>query len=329
MVRKKYIVIKLMVFEGIVYKSTGSWYLIKCNNDFFECRIKGKIRLKDLDTTNPIAVGDNVIFEKDSKEEGQGIISEILPRKNYIIRKSVKLSKQSHIIASNIDLTLLLITKDNPPTSFNFIDRFLVTCEAYQIPVILVFNKIDTYNEEDISRISEIESIYKSIDYQCIRISAKYGQGVNKISNYMQNKVCLLSGHSGVGKSTLINKINPELDLKTKEISISNNQGKHTTTYAEMYDLKENIRIIDSPGIKGFGLVDISKNELGDYFPEFFKRKMKCKFHNCMHINEPGCEIKKGVENKTISESRYSSYIDLLSDQNIYRKSDEGSNTKS
>jgi ribosome biogenesis GTPase len=329
MVRKKYIVIKLMVFEGIVYKSTGSWYLIKCNNDFFECRIKGKIRLKDLDTTNPIAVGDNVIFEKDSKEEGQGIISEILPRKNYIIRKSVKLSKQSHIIASNIDLTLLLITKDNPPTSFNFIDRFLVTCEAYQIPVILVFNKIDTYNEEDISRISEIESIYKSIDYQCIRISAKYGQGVNKISNYMQNKVCLLSGHSGVGKSTLINKINPELDLKTKEISISNNQGKHTTTYAEMYDLKENIRIIDSPGIKGFGLVDISKNELGDYFPEFFKRKMKCKFHNCMHINEPGCEIKKGVENKTISESRYSSYIDLLSDQNIYRKSDESSNTKS
>ena len=329
MVRKKYIVIKLMVFEGIVYKSTGSWYLIKCNNDFFECRIKGKIRLKDLDTTNPIAVGDNVIFEKDSKEEGQGIISEILPRKNYIIRKSVKLSKQSHIIASNIDLTLLLITKDNPPTSFNFIDRFLVTCEAYQIPVILVFNKIDTYNEEDISRISEIESIYKSIDYQCIRISAKYGQGVNKISNYMQNKVCLLSGHSGVGKSTLINKINPELDLKTKEISVSHNQGKHTTTYAEMYDLKENIRIIDSPGIKGFGLVDISKNELGDYFPEFFKRKMKCKFHNCMHISEPGCEIKKGVENKTISESRYSSYIDLLSDQNIYRKSDESSNTKS
>ena len=318
-----------MVFEGIVYKSTGSWYLVKCNNDFFECRIKGKIRLKDLDTTNPIAVGDNVIFEKDSKEEGQGIISEILPRKNYIIRKSVKLSKQSHIIASNIDLALLLITKDNPPTSFNFIDRFLVTCEAYQIPVILVFNKIDTYNEDDLSRISKIESIYKSIDYQCIRISAKYGQGVNKISNYMQNKVCLLSGHSGVGKSTLINKINPELDLKTKEISVSHNQGKHTTTYAEMYDLKENIRIIDSPGIKGFGLVDISKNELGDYFPEFFKRKMKCKFHNCMHINEPGCEIKKGVENKTISESRYSSYIDLLSDQNIYRKSDEGSNTKS
>ena len=329
MVRKKYIVIKLMVFEGIVYKSTGSWYLVKCNNDFFECRIKGKIRLKDLDTTNPIAVGDNVIFEKDSKEEGQGIISEILPRKNYIIRKSVKLSKQSHIIASNIDLALLLITKDNPPTSFNFIDRFLVTCEAYQIPVILVFNKIDTYNEDDLSRISEIESIYKSIDYQCISISAKYGQGVNKISNYMQNKVCLLSGHSGVGKSTLINKINPELDLKTKEISVSHNQGKHTTTYAEMYDLKENIRIIDSPGIKGFGLVDISKNELGDYFPEFFKRKMKCKFHNCMHISEPGCEIKKGVENKTISESRYSSYIDLLNDQNIYRKSDEGSNTKS
>ena len=329
MVRKKYIVIKLMVFEGIVYKSTGSWYLVKNDNDFFECRIKGKIRLKDLDTTNPIAVGDNVIFEKDSKEEGQGIISEILPRKNYIIRKSVKLSKQSHIIASNIDLALLLITKDNPPTSFNFIDRFLVTCEAYQIPVILVFNKIDTYNEDDLFRISKIESIYKSIDYQCIRISAKYGQGVNKISNYMQNKVCLLSGHSGVGKSTLINKINPELDLKTKEISVSHNQGKHTTTYAEMYDLKENIRIIDSPGIKGFGLVDISKNELGDYFPEFFKRKMKCKFHNCMHISEPGCEIKKGVENKTISESRYNSYIDLLSDQNIYRKSDEGSNSKS
>jgi len=329
MVRKKYIVIKLMVFEGIVYKSTGSWYLVKCNNDFFECRIKGKIRLKDLDTTNPIAVGDNVIFEKDSKQEGIGIISEILPRKNYIIRKSVKLSKNSHIIASNIDLTLLLITKDNPPTSLNFIDRFLVTCEAYQIPVILVFNKIDIYNDDDLFRISEIESIYKSIDYKCIRISAKYGQGVNKISNYMQNKVCLLSGHSGVGKSTLINHINPELELKTKEISISHNQGKHTTTYAEMYDLKENIKIIDTPGIKGFGLVDISKNELGDYFPEFFKRKTECKFNNCMHIEEPGCEIKSGVANKIISESRYSSYIDLLSDQNIYRKPDESSNSKS
>ena len=329
MVWKKYIVIKLMVFEGIVYKSTGSWYLVKCNNDFFECRIKGKIRLKDLDTTNPIAVGDNVIFEKDPKEKGQGVISEILPRKNYIIRKSVKLSKQSHILASNIDLALLLITKDNPPTSFNFIDRFLVTCEAYHIPVILVFNKIDTYNEDNLSKISKIESVYKSTDYQCIRISAKYGQGVDEISNYMEDKVCLLSGHSGVGKSTLINQINPELELKTKEISISHSQGKHTTTYAEMYDLKENIRIIDSPGIKGFGLVDISKYELGDYFPEFFKRKGKCKFHNCMHIEEPGCEIKKALENQVISESRYSSYVDLLSDENIYRKSDESSNSKS
>jgi len=329
MVRKKYIVVKLMVLEGIVYKSTGSWYLVKYNNDFFECRIKGKIRLKDLDTTNPIAVGDNVIFEKDPKEKGQGVISEILPRKNYIIRKSVKLSKQSHILASNIDLALLLITKDNPPTSFNFIDRFLVTCEAYHIPVILVFNKIDTYNEDNLSKISKIESIYKSTDYQCIRISAKYGQGVDEISNYMEDKVCLLSGHSGVGKSTLINQINPELELKTKEISISHSQGKHTTTYAEMYDLKENIRIIDSPGIKGFGLVDISKYELGDYFPEFFKRKGKCKFHNCMHIEEPGCEIKKALENQVISESRYSSYVDLLSDQNIYRKSDESSNPKS
>ena len=329
MVWKKYIVIKLMVFEGIVYKSTGSWYLVKCNNDFFECRIKGKIRLKDLDTTNPIAVGDNVIFEKDPKEKGQGVISEILPRKNYIIRKSVKLSKHSHILASNIDLALLLITKDNPPTSFNFIDRFLVTCEAYHIPVILVFNKIDTYNEDNLSRISKIESIYKSTDYECIRISAKYGQGVDEISNYMEDKVCLLSGHSGVGKSTLINQINPELELKTKEISISHSQGKHTTTYAEMYDLKENIRIIDSPGIKGFGLVDISKYELGDYFPEFFKRKGKCKFHNCMHVEEPGCEIKKALENQVISESRYSSYVDLLSDQNIYRKSDESSNSKS
>ena len=329
MVRKKYIVVKLMVLEGIVYKSTGSWYLVKCNNDFFECRIKGKIRLKDLDTTNPIAVGDNVIFEKDPKEKGQGVISEILPRKNYIIRKSVKLSKHSHILASNIDLALLLITIDNPPTSLNFIDRFLVTCEAYHIPVILVFNKIDTYNEDNLSEISKIESIYKSTDYECIRISAKYGQGVDEISNYMEDKVCLLSGHSGVGKSTLINQINPELELKTKEISISHSQGKHTTTYAEMYDLKENIRIIDSPGIKGFGLVDISKYELGDYFPEFFKRKGKCKFHNCMHIEEPGCEIKKALENQVISESRYSSYVDLLSDENIYRKSDESSNSKS
>jgi ribosome biogenesis GTPase len=313
--------------QGIVYKSTGSWYLVKAGDNFLECRIKGKIRLKDISTTNPIAVGDHVIFELEN--DGNGIISDILPRTNYIIRKSVNLSKQHHIIASNIDISVLVVNLNNTTTSRNFIDRFLVSCQAYGIPVIIAFNKIDLYTEEEKNELEEIIKIYKKIGYSCELISAKYGKGINELINLMKNKTCIISGHSGVGKSTLVNSISPNLQLKTKEISSSNNQGKHTTTYAEMFDLDSNIRVIDTPGIRGFGLVDISKHELGDFFPEFFSAKQECKFNNCLHLDEPDCNVKNKIKDGEIFESRYLTYLDMLKDQNIYRKSDESSNTES
>lgn len=313
--------------QGTVYKSTGSWYLVKARDNFLECRIKGKIRLKNISTTNPIAVGDHVIFELEN--DGNGIISDILPRTNYIIRKSVNLSKQHHIIASNIDTSVLVVTLNNPTTSKNFIDRFLVSCQAYAIPVIIAFNKIDTYTAEENNELKELIKIYTKIGYSCELISAKYGKGINELINLMKNKTCIISGHSGVGKSTLVNSISPNLQLKTKEISSSNNQGKHTTTYAEMFDLDSNIRVIDTPGIRGFGLVDISKYELGDFFPEFFSAKQECKFNNCLHLDEPDCNIKKKIQEGEIYESRYHTYLDMLKDQNIYRKSDESSNSES
>jgi len=314
------------MIQGTVYKSTGSWYLVKARDNFLECRIKGKIRLKDISTTNPIAVGDHVIFELEN--DGNGIISDILPRTNYIIRKSVNLSKQHHIIASNIDISVLVVTLNNPTTSQNFIDRFLVSCQAYDIPVIIAFNKIDIYSKEEKSELEKLIKIYKKIGYSCELISAKYGNGLNELINLMKNKTCIISGHSGVGKTTLINSISPNLQLKTKEISSSHNQGKHTTTYAEMFDLDSNIRIIDTPGIRGFGLVDISKYELGDFFPEFFIAKQQCKFNNCLHLDEPDCNVKKKIKEGEIYESRYNTYLDMLKDQNIYRKSDESSNSK-
>ena len=313
--------------EGIVYKSTGSWYLVKSKNKFFECRIKGKIRLKDISTTNPIAVGDEVEFEMESG--GKGVISNILPRVNYIIRKSVNLSKQYHIIASNIDISVLVVTLNNPITSTNFIDRFLVSCEAYDIPVIIAFNKKDTYIDKESDEIEKLINAYKKIGYKCELISAKYGDRVDKIIKLISNKTCIISGHSGVGKSTLINSISPNLKLKTKEISSSHKQGKHTTTYAEMFDLDSNIKIIDTPGIRGFGIVDITKYELGDFFPEFFEAKQKCKFKNCLHLDEPDCNVKHKIKHGEIFESRYNTYLDMLKDQNIYRKSDEVSNTES
>ena len=315
------------MLQGIVYKSTGSWYLVKSKNNFFECRIKGKIRLKDISTTNPIAVGDEVEFEMESN--GKGVISDILPRVNYIIRKSVNLSKQYHIIASNIDISVLVVTLNNPITSTNFIDRFLVSCEAYDIPVIIAFNKKDTYIDKESDEIEKLINTYRTIGYKCELISAKYGDRVDEIIKLIRNKTCIISGHSGVGKSTLINSISPNLKLKTKEISSSHKQGRHTTTYAEMFDLDSNIKIIDTPGIRGFGLVDITKYELGDFFPEFFEAKQKCKFKNCLHLDEPDCNVKIKVKKGEIYQSRYNTYLDMLKDQNIYRKSDEGSNSES
>ncbi|MFK8265613.1 ribosome small subunit-dependent GTPase A [Capnocytophaga cynodegmi] len=297
--------------NGIVYKSTGSWYTVKSSEGvFYQCRIKGKFRIKGIKNTNPVAVGDYVSFELE--ESGNGVIQEIHERKNYIIRKSVNLSKQTHIIASNIDVAFLVITLNNPPTFTTFIDRFLVTAEAYHIPVVLLFNKIDSYDEEELLEIKYLASIYRKIGYECLGISAISGKNIDKVIDLMKNKTCVISGHSGVGKTTLINAIAPNLNLKTKEISEQHQQGQHTTTFAEMFDLDFGAKIIDTPGIKGFGIVEIQNEELSDFFPEFFSLKSECKFNNCLHIDEPDCAVKEALEKDEIAWSRYKSYLQIL-----------------
>ncbi len=299
---------------GTVYKSTGSWYTVKTQNGkTYECRIKGKFRLKGIKSTNPIAVGDHVDFELESKKEKEtGVINRIHDRKNYIIRKSVKLAKQTHIIASNIDQVFLLITIDNPPTFTSFIDRFLATSEAYSINTILLFNKVDSYDDNELLEVKYLASVYRKIGYECIEISAKTKKNIDKVKQLMKDKVSMFAGHSGVGKSTLVNAIESGLELKTKEISAQHQQGQHTTTFAEMYDLSFEAKIIDTPGIKGFGLVDMDKEEVGDYFPEFFALKQECKFNNCLHVQEPHCAIKKALEEDEIAYSRYKSYLQIL-----------------
>lgn len=308
---------------GTVYKSTGSWYQVKSDDgSFFNCRIKGKFRIQGIKSTNPVAVGDRVDFKLEKKaDEEVGVINKILERHNYIIRKSVNLSKQTHIIASNIDQAFLLITLNNPPTFTTFIDRFLVTAEAYKIKSILLFNKIDTYNEEELSEIKYLAALYRNIGYTCIGISAKTGKNVAEVKELMTGKTSMISGHSGTGKSTLVNALEPTLDLKTAKISDQHKQGQHTTTFAEMYDLTFDARIIDTPGIKGFGVVDIEKGELGNYFPEFFERKQFCKFHNCLHLEEPKCAVKEALEKGEIPWSRYKSYLQIMAgeDDQQYR----------
>lgn len=307
---------------GLVYKSTGSWYTVKTELDVtYECRIKGKFRLLGIKSTNPIAVGDYVDFDLDTKSDQEtGVINKIHDRENYIVRKSVNLSKQTHIIASNIDLVFLLITIDNPPTFTNFIDRFLVTAQAYSIKTVLIFNKIDTYNKEAILEVKYLEHIYTNIGYDCVSVSAKTGDNIDKIKALMQGKVSVFTGHSGVGKSTLVNTIEPSLDLKTKTISLQHSQGQHTTTFAEMFDLSFNAKIIDTPGIKGFGVVDMENEEISDYFPEFFKLSQDCKFNNCMHIEEPKCAVKEALEKEEIAPSRYKSYVQIIEgDEQNYR----------
>lgn len=307
---------------GLVYKSTGSWYTVKTDlGAIYQCRIKGKFRMKDIKSTNPIAVGDLVDFDLETKnDETTGIINTIHDRKNYIVRKSVKLSKQTHIIASNIDQVFLLITIDNPPTFTSFIDRFLVTAEAYSIKTILLFNKIDTYSEEVLNEVKYLAHVYRKIGYECIGISAKTEKNIDKVKTLMKDKVSMFAGHSGVGKSTLINTLESGLDLKTKEISTQHMQGQHTTTFAEMFDLSFGAKIIDTPGIKGFGVVDMDKEEISDYFPEFFKLKQDCKFNNCLHVDEPKCAVKEALEKDEIAFSRYRSYIQILEgDEENYR----------
>ncbi|WPO79689.1 ribosome small subunit-dependent GTPase A [Flavobacterium sp. KACC 22761] len=307
---------------GTVYKSTGSWYTVKSENgDFLECRMKGKFRIKGIKSTNPIAVGDIVDYElEETSDAVTGMIHNIHERKNYIVRKSVNLSKQIHIIASNIDQVFLLVTIDNPPTTTSFIDRFLVTAEAYGIEAILVFNKIDTLTEQTLDDQLYLQHIYQEIGYKCLRISSTENKGVDKLKEMMVGKVSMFSGHSGVGKSTLVNAMEPSLHLKTSVISEQSKQGQHTTTFAEMYDLSFDARIIDTPGIKGFGIVDMEPSEISGYFPEFFKLKDQCKFNNCLHKEEPHCAIKAALEKDEIAWSRYNSYLKILEgDEEHYR----------
>ncbi|MGC6423305.1 MAG: ribosome small subunit-dependent GTPase A [Flavobacteriaceae bacterium] len=306
--------------EGVVYRSTGSWYSVKTSEGFFDCRIKGKIRLEGIKSTNPIAVGDRVRLEADPQNPQQGVIHEILERKNYIIRRSVNLSKQTHIIAANIDLAFLMVTLNNPVTSRSFIDRFLVSAQAYRIPVILLFNKVDTYTAEEQSMLTAMQSVYTAIGYETHCVSALRLQGIEPLKALMKGKVCMFSGHSGVGKSTLANAIAPNLQLKTGRLSDAHAQGQHTTTFAEMFDLESDIRIVDTPGIRGFGVVDMSPEELSDYFPEFLACQQACKFNNCLHLGEPACAVKAGVAEGRIAESRYHSYLQLLEEDTPYRK---------
>lgn len=313
---------------GTVYKSTGSWYTVKTRNGkFYQCRIKGRFRITEIKSTNPIAVGDIVQFELETKNnEDTGVINRIEERKNYIIRKSVNLSKQTHIIASNIDQVFLLITLNNPQTFTSFIDRFLVTAEAYAVKTILLFNKIDTYDEEELLEVKYLASLYRKIGYECIGISATTRENVDKVKVLMVNKVSMFSGHSGVGKSTLVNTIEPSLDLKTKKISQQHMQGQHTTTFAEMFDLSFDAKIIDTPGIKGFGVVDMDPEEVGDYFPEFFALKQDCKFNNCLHLKEPKCAVKEALENDEVSYSRYKSYLQILEGEEENYRTDNWDN---
>ena len=320
----KLIISIFVLMTGLVYKSTGSWYTVKTElGATYECRIKGKFRLQGIKSTNPIAVGDYVDFDLDTKSDQEtGVITKIHDRENYIVRKSVNLSKQTHIIASNIDQVFLLVTIDNPPTFTSFIDRFLVTAEAYSIKAVLLFNKIDTYDEETLMEVKYLAHIYRKIGYECIGISAKTGENIDKVKRLMLGKVSMFTGHSGVGKSTLVNAIEPTLDLKTKAISTQHMQGQHTTTFAEMFDLSFNAKIIDTPGIKGFGVVDMEKEEIGDYFPEFFALKQDCKFNNCLHIEEPKCAVKEALEKDEIAPSRYNSYVQIIEGDDQHYRTD-------
>ena len=306
--------------KGLVYKSTGSWYQVKSDEgNFYQCRIKGKLRLSGIRSTSPVAVGDRVGFDLD--DEAIGVIHTIEERENYLVRKSVNLSKQLHIIGANIDLVFLVITLRNPETFTTFIDRFLVSAAAFGIETVLLFNKMDQYTEEELEMVNELKDLYTSIGYQSVFCSTKSGQGMSELRNLMKDNTSIFSGHSGVGKSTLINTVAPELRLKIGEISEQHGQGQHTTTFAEMFDLSFGGRIIDSPGIRGFGIADIDKEEIARYFKEFFKASENCKFNNCQHLSEPGCAVKSKLEDGTIAESRYQSYLSMvLEEEGPYRQ---------
>lgn len=311
--------------KGIVIKSTGSWYTVKTTEGILiESRIKGNLRLKGIRSTNPIAVGDRVeltVSKEDNSIDGQtvGFISKIIPRTNYIIRKSPNLSKESHIIAANIDQAFLIVTIEFPVTTTTFIDRFLVSAEAYRIPCHLIFNKIDLYNEEQTQYMNSLIDIYEKVGYRCMKLSAKENIGFDELRALMANKTNVFSGHSGVGKSSIINTIQPEMMLKTGIISEAHSSGKHTTTHSEMFELDFGGYIIDTPGIKGFGVLEMEKEEIAHYFPEIFRLLNECQYYNCTHTHEPLCAVKKSVENGEIAQCRYNSYLGLLDDEEKYR----------
>jgi ribosome biogenesis GTPase len=297
--------------KGIVTKSTGSWLMVKGDDGVIvPCKIKGKFRIKGIKTTNPVAVGDKVIFHL--LDDGKaGLITDIEQRKNYIIRKSIKLSKVSQIIAANIDQLLLMVSMALPKTSRGFIDRFLVTSEAYHIPAILLFNKYDIYNEQEMTELEDTLEVYRAAGYRCLVMSAAAEYGFDELKELLQGKISLISGNSGVGKSTMINKLEPGLDIRTLEVSAYHEKGQHATTFAEMHELSIGGSIIDTPGIREFGLIDFDKKEVAERFPEFRKLMHDCKYNNCIHINEPGCAVKKGLEDGTIARSRYESYLKI------------------
>ncbi len=311
--------------KGLVIKSTGSWYVVKDTDGiFYECRIKGNLRIKGLKTTNPLAVGDWVDFdwlEKDSQDQNRnmGLIYGVEERRNYIIRRSQNLSKQAHIIAANIDQAFLIITINYPVTTTTFIDRFLASAEAYRIPVVLVFNKTDRYDPLQTQKMMEYISIYEKIGYRCMQLSALEGSGMEELKAVMKDSISVFSGHSGVGKSTIINSIQPELNLKTKEISDYHETGKHTTTFSELFELDLGGYIIDTPGIKAFGMLEMEPWEISHYFVEIFKISKNCQYNNCSHTHEPGCAVKEAYQKGEIAESRFISYLGLLETDQKYR----------
>jgi ribosome biogenesis GTPase len=299
--------------KATVYKSTGSWYVVKNNDgETYNARIKGKFKIDDITSTNPLAVGDQVEIEMENEGEGSVVINRIIDRKNYITRQSPHNKHQHHIIASNLDQSLLFATLKDPKTSQGFIDRFLITSEAYHIPSIIVINKADLHKKKEEQKLNELKKIYEAIGYRVMAMSVEKNIGVEEVKKLLQDKVTLLSGHSGVGKSSFINIIFPELKLKTQDVSGWSGKGLHTTTFAEMFDLPFGGRVIDTPGLREFALMDISKQELSHYFPEMIALVNDCQFNNCMHINEPDCAVKVAVNSGAISTDRYLSYLTIL-----------------
>lgn len=308
--------------HGLVIRNTGYSYTVKSDaGSVFDCKVKGNFRIRGIRTTNPVAIGDRVTFipqevDSDIEQARQGLITALDERSNYIIRKSTNLSKQSHIIAANIDRCFLVVTIRQPETPLQFIDRFLASAEAYRIPVTIVFNKIDLIDPEWQDYLDAVIRLYETIGYPCRRISAETGDGVEELRHELSGNITLLSGNSGVGKSTLINRLYPHLCLKTSEISDAYDTGKHTTTFSEMYEVDGGGYIIDTPGIKGFGTFDMKREEVGHYFKEIFLYSANCRFNNCTHTHEPHCAVREAVERHDIAESRYNSYLSMLEDEN-------------